>query len=78
MIGKALAIQLVRRGYDVIILTRNKGKAKTGANLTYAEWDINKGTLDSEAITRADYIVHLAGANVAEKRWTKHQQRPIR
>jgi uncharacterized protein (TIGR01777 family) len=43
----------------------------------YKEWDVDKGTIDSSAITEADFIVHLAGANVADGRWTEKRKKEI-
>jgi uncharacterized protein len=77
MIGKALTNELVKRGYDVIILTRDQTKAKSSDRVSYAGWDVNKGTIEREAVAKADYIVHLAGANVAEKRWTAERKQEI-
>jgi len=71
MIGKALTQALIERGFHVIILTRHiNDKQKTkNDKLSYAIWDIEKQTIDKNAIAEADYIVHLAGANFADKRW---------
>ena len=77
MIGQALSKELLRRNYDVIILTRDKRKRKNETNISYAEWDVDKGTIDRDAIARADHIIHLAGANVAEKRWTDQRKKEI-
>jgi len=73
MIGKALTQALIERGFNVIVLTRNisdKQKAKID-KLSYTIWDLKKRTIDKDAFAKADYIIHLAGASVAEKRWTK-------
>jgi len=77
LIGKALTKALVNRGHDVIILTRDKSKEKDSNKIYHAEWNIKKQTIDRDAIHRADFIVHLAGANVAEKPWTKKRKREI-
>jgi uncharacterized protein len=76
LIGTALTKSLVSKGYDVIVLSRNK-RASTLKNVSYAVWDVKNGTLDPDAIKRADFIVHLAGANVAEKRWTEQRKKEI-
>jgi len=68
MIGKALTQALTERGFHVIILTRNASKQKPTTNISFAEWDIQKQTLDKNTFAKADYIIHLAGASVAEKR----------
>src|SRR5688572_3826838 len=79
MIGKALTQALIERGFNVIILTRHlNDKQKAGSDrLTYAIWDLEKQTIDKNAFAKADYIIHLAGASVAEKRWTKKRKKEI-
>lgn len=76
LIGTALTKALVAKGYDVIILSRSEKKSSQ-QNISYAAWDVNGQTIDEEAIKKADYIVHLAGANVGEKRWTSKRKREI-
>ena len=79
MIGKALTQALIERGFNVIVLTRNisdKQKAKID-KLSYTIWDLKKRTIDKDAFAKADYIIHLAGASVAEKRWTKKRKQEI-
>ena len=75
MVGSALAKNLVSKGHDIIILTR---EAKSSLkNIRYKTWDVKKGTMDITALTEADYLVHLAGANVAEGRWTEERKKEI-
>ncbi|HVF80547.1 MAG TPA: TIGR01777 family oxidoreductase [Flavisolibacter sp.] len=75
MIGSALTKALTAKAYKIIILTR-KAKTSTGT-ISYKEWDIEKGIIDKTAIAEADYIIHLAGANVAEGRWTEKRKKEI-
>ncbi len=86
LIGTALTKKLVERGYDVIILTRKMRDARyvirdagfgLRGDVSFAEWNAVKQTIDEDAIQKADYIVHLAGANVAEGRWTKKRKKEI-
>lgn len=79
MIGKALTQALIERGFNVIILTRQiNDKQKTiNDKLSYAVWDIKKQTIDQAAIAKADHIIHLAGASVAEKRWSDKRKQEI-
>ena len=79
MIGKALTQALIERGFHVIILTRHiDDKQKTIDNkLSYAVWDVEKQTIDKNALAKADYLVHLAGANFADKRWNEKVKREI-
>ena len=85
LIGTALMNHLTERGHEVIILTRgiggNKiGKAlvsKTDTKVTYACWDIDKNFIEPGVIEKADYIIHLAGAGVADKRWSAKRKKEI-
>lgn len=78
MVGTALTKALTAKGYNVIVLTRNVTDKKPSNNFSYAEWDTEKQTIDETAIRQADYIIHLAGANIAEKRWTAKRKMEIR
>jgi uncharacterized protein (TIGR01777 family) len=80
LVGKALSSTLMEKGYDVIILTRKKKEAALQNNsgkLRFAEWNIQSQVIEKEAISQADYIIHLAGAGVADKRWTKKRKKEI-
>jgi uncharacterized protein (TIGR01777 family) len=77
MIGRALTRTLIEKDYKVIILTRKTPDAQYGNKVAYAEWDIRKQTIAPEAISSADHIIHLAGANVGDKRWTDKRKKEI-
>ena len=55
LVGKALGQALLGKGYTVIILSRQAGKKSAVANLSYAAWDVEKKTIDEDAISSADY-----------------------
>ena len=74
LIGKRLTFLLQQKGYRVIHLSRNL--PKTSAVETFL-WDVNKQTIDEKAIREADYIIHLAGAGIADKKWTKKWKKEI-
>ncbi len=77
LVGNALTNALLQKGHHIIILTRQKDKQSGISNLSYATWDVEKMQMDEEAITQADYIIHLAGAGVADKRWTAKRKKEI-
>lgn len=77
LVGRALTKQLIEKGYQVIILTRKLPSASTNTKVTYALWNIASKTIDLEAIEKADYIIHLAGAGVVEKKWTASYKKEI-
>ncbi|MEY3351190.1 MAG: hypothetical protein RIQ50_1301 [Bacteroidota bacterium] len=91
MIGTSLSRLLLQQGYDVIILSRNPIETATSYKTTsqqnsfrpsgkifYAKWDMDRMTIDQQALSSADYIVHLAGEGVAKKRWTRKRKQEIR
>ncbi len=84
-VGKRLTEMLLKKGHSVIIVGRSgnpKQPPKDDANsnnlnLTYAQWNIDAQTIDEWAIQQADYIIHLAGAGVADKRWSDARKKEI-
>ena len=72
LVGTAVKTLLEAKGYEVVLLSRSKSSVKG-----HAHWDINAGTIDSTAIAEADYIIHLAGAGVADKRWSESRKQEI-
>ncbi len=81
LVGKALTKLLLLQDYHVTILTRNPNKANAsnafGNQVTYAAWDVDKQTIDVKALQNTEYIIHLAGAGVVEKPWTKKFKKQI-
>jgi uncharacterized protein len=76
LIGSALTNKLVAEGHEVIVLSRS-AKTSNEKNISYAKWDVDAQTIDAAAIAKADYIIHLAGAGVADKRWTEARKKEI-
>lgn len=74
LVGQHLSKMLLSKGYEVAILGRTK---KTGTTIPMFYWDVNKNIIDKEAIKSVDYIIHLAGVNIAGKRWTKNRKQEI-
>lgn len=81
LVGKALSKHLLEQGYRVIVLTRSVERAghnrDSHPNLSYASWDVEKGFIEERAIREADHVVQLAGAGVADKRWTAKRKQEI-
>lgn len=76
MVGQSLTNYLLTKGYQVIVLTRQQ-KLSSRAHFSYAKWDVHQSWIDPAAIAAADYIIHLAGEGVAEKRWTTARKKAI-
>lgn len=74
LVGTELSSLLTEKGYEVAHLTRNK---KNDYPYRQFEWDIKNHKLDKKAIQFADVIIHLAGAGVADKKWTDARKKVI-
>jgi uncharacterized protein (TIGR01777 family) len=74
-IGKHLTNVLINNGFTVSILSRS-AKQNT-KDIKYYKWDINTHFIEEEAVIKADYILHLAGENIAEKPWTAKRKEEI-
>lgn len=70
MIARELS-KKIEKEYTVRFLTRKKTKENE------YEWDIKKATIDESAFENLDHIIHLAGANIAEKRWTEERKKEL-
>ena len=81
LIGNSLTKHLLEKGHKVIILTRNLKRAidknLVDERLTYARWNAEEQSIDRDAVAKADYIVHLAGEGIADKRWTEKRKKQI-
>jgi uncharacterized protein (TIGR01777 family) len=74
LIGKKLTELLLNRGHQVSHLSRT---ANTHPAVTTFLWDVSKSQIDETCINGIDTIVNLAGANVAESRWTNERKKEI-
>lgn len=82
LIGRALARDLGGAGHDVVILTRDPERAgRLPPGVRAAWWDgrTAQGWVALLSEDTADTaIVHLAGENIAQGRWTEAKKRRIR
>ncbi|MDR3714984.1 MAG: TIGR01777 family oxidoreductase [Puia sp.] len=76
MIGSALGRFLLEKGYEVILLSR-RPVSSGRPGLSVAAWNPERQSIDPESIRRADHIIHLAGAGVADKRWNIKRKKEI-
>lgn len=74
LIGTRLSELLAERQYTVLHLSRHP---RPGARFATYAWDVEARTIDEEALERADYIINLAGAGIADQRWTDRRKQLI-
>jgi len=63
LVGRALTKHLLAQGHDVVALVRDPGEPGV-------YWDPRKEDFNLEDFEGFDAVVHLAGENIAKKRWT--------
>ncbi len=73
LIGTRLTELLLQKGYQVFHL----GRTKRNGRVPSFTWDVEKGSLDTQALEGVETIIHLAGAGIADKRWTKKRKAEI-
>jgi len=73
LVGTRLTELLIQKGHRVSHLSRS---AKEG-NVPSFVWNVDKEYIDPNALNNIDTIIHLAGANVGEKRWSKKRKKEI-
>ena len=68
MIGRHLATSLAAAGNEVRILSRSAPKDSSSNTF---HWDPLAGEIDESALEGTHAIIHLAGAGIADKKWTR-------
>ena len=73
LIGTRLTELLLWQGHEVV----HVGRGPRPDRIPSYRWDVEKGTMDIRAIDSVDTIIHLAGAGIADKRWTRARKKEI-
>jgi uncharacterized protein (TIGR01777 family) len=74
LIGRYLTSTLIAEGYQISHLSR---KTSYSDKVKVFRWDPDQNILDPYVFEGIDYIIHLAGANIGEKRWTERRKAEI-
>lgn len=73
LIGTKLTTRLRERGYAVV----HVGRSSSGGEVPTFIWNPKKGIYDKAALEGVDVVINLAGAGVADKRWTRDRKKII-
>jgi hypothetical protein len=77
-VGSRLVEQLLLKGHQPLILTRNQAKAVSNfPNVEIVAYTPNKSGDWQKAIAGCDAVVNLAGEPIAESRWTPERKQEI-
>lgn len=78
-IGRALCAALMNGNHAVSVLTRHTGQVlhRPDVHIHAVEWNARDIGPWEQALERADAVINLAGAPIAETRWTDSRKRLI-
>ena len=71
LVGSRLTELLLKKNHEVVILSRNPKEQNE------FKWDIKNDFIDDKAFENIDYIIHLAGAGIADERWSDKRKKVI-
>lgn len=76
-IGRPLCASLCQEGHQVTLLTRRKQEAQRlfGSAVTAVEWNGKNAGAWENCLEGADAVINLAGAPIADARWTDARKR---
>lgn len=75
LIGQELSKLLINKGFEVVVLSRRE---REHDQYQIYEWNLQKEYINEEVFEhKIDYIIHLAGAGIADKRWTTKRKKEI-
>ena len=72
LIGSPLVSSLRQDGHDVVRFVRGRADASDER-----AWDPGSRRLEPEALADLDAVIHLAGAGVADRRWTEDYKKTV-
>ncbi|MCJ7448130.1 MAG: TIGR01777 family oxidoreductase [Bacteroidales bacterium] len=74
LVGRYLTSVLLAEGFKVSHLSRKQDQF---GRVRVYRWDPARHIIDPLIFEGIDYIIHLAGANIGEKRWTQKRKKEI-
>lgn len=77
MLGKKISTLLLSHGHKVSILTTQKNKYQNTQDINYYYWNPSQQHIEIEHLSEKVICINLAGASVADKRWTKNRKKEI-
>lgn len=72
LLGSRLRELLEEAGYQAVILSRGPSKPPYSYH-----WNTDEGVIEHAALERSAHIIHLAGAGIADERWSRDRKEEI-
>jgi hypothetical protein len=76
-IGQALCQILQSQGHMVIVLTTQRQKISQDNSIRYVYWNTRQHTIELEASDTSFRVINLAGAGIADERWTESRKKEL-
>ena len=79
LVGRKLCKALSQRGDELTVFSRNVNTASSLLHEAkeFVEWNYNESYEWEKHLDYKDAVIHLAGANIADKRWTSRYKKKI-
>lgn len=74
-IGRKLTERLKEEGHTISWLTSSNQSYK---DIKAFQWDYTTGKFDSKALENIDAIINLAGAGIADQKWTRERKKILK
>lgn len=74
LIGRHLTKLLLEKNYDVALLSRKRERIE---GVRVYGWDVEKNFVDATALENVYCLIHLAGAGIADQRWSEERKKEI-
>ncbi|MBT8189216.1 MAG: TIGR01777 family oxidoreductase [Bacteroidia bacterium] len=75
LIGKHLSSYLLNKGFEVRVLSRNTRLCTENKN--FYLWDPARKYIDLDALKDLNIVINLAGAGIADKRWSSERKKVL-
>lgn len=75
LLGSKITKKLFENKFSLAYLSTRKDFKKKGVDVFY--WNPSEAIMDVRALEGVDVIIHLAGAGIADKRWTEERKKEI-
>ena len=74
LLGKAISEILLKNNDEVVWLSREEGQYNS---IKKYKWDVEAKFIDERAFENVEHIIHLAGAGIADKKWSESYKNEI-
>lgn len=78
LVGTAICKSMGSEGHTLLRLTRSSSSSRPDSSGQAIRWEPPSGSLDLAGMEGADAVVHLAGASIAQGRWTQGRKEILR